>query len=207
VDIAVLNRTQVLEKIQHRLVTVEAAGMPVAETLLGDVFLHLAEQLDWYTVYCTNQPLALSTVKQLALTNQEFADYCNTLMADPTGVCRGLSLARFIIRPLQRLRKYPTFLRELINNTEPNTMECQKLQEAMQKMNETIEYLTNTARSVGEKTAEKMKSITELEKLIYGCDKLELASDPNRNLVLQSPILKYDTKKKEVNSSPYFSFQ
>eukprot|EP01127_Copromyxa_protea_P023304 TRINITY_DN8695_c0_g1_i1.p1 TRINITY_DN8695_c0_g1~~TRINITY_DN8695_c0_g1_i1.p1 ORF type:complete len:467 (+),score=97.21 TRINITY_DN8695_c0_g1_i1:69-1469(+) len=205
-DLEVLNRTQVLEKFQKRFTALEVAGMPISGANMGDIFLHLADHLKWYTDYCANQPHALSMLKQLETENPEFTEYCNNLMNDPNGVVRGLSILSFIIKPVQRLCKYPLLLRELIAHTDPGTPEYQKLIEAAAQVNSTVELVNETQKKTEEETAEKLKNIGDIEKLISGAEKLQLASDTNRCFVMQGTVKKNHPRKKKLTPHQIFLF-
>lgn len=78
---------------------------------------------------------------------------------DSDEVVRGLSLLSFIIKPVQRLCKYPLLLRvlslllflmlifeELIANTDPALPEHQRLIDAAAKVGETVDYVNAMQR-------------------------------------------------------------
>lgn len=61
-----------------------------------------------YTVYCANQPKAMEVLDRLGR-NQTFKNFTDQCMANPA--CRGLTLFSFLIKPIQRICKYPLLLK------------------------------------------------------------------------------------------------
>lgn len=62
-----------------------------------------------YKVYCANQQTSLNTVETLIKKHTQFKkklDVCHT-----DARCRGLFLQSFLIKPIQRVCKYPLLLR------------------------------------------------------------------------------------------------
>lgn len=59
-----------------------------------------------YTAYCANQPKAMEIIERK---NQSFKVFSDEAMLNPK--CRGLTLFSFLIKPIQRICKYPLLLR------------------------------------------------------------------------------------------------
>ena len=61
-----------------------------------------------YTTYCANQPKALSALDRLSKT-PAFAEFLQESLLNPE--TRALTLFSFLIKPIQRICKYPLLLR------------------------------------------------------------------------------------------------
>jgi RhoGEF domain len=80
--------------------------------LIGPTFSQLAAYLKMYAIYTNNQQSSMELVKTLQSSNARFARFLEEQLANP--ICAGLPLISFLIKPVQRLCKYPLLLRELI---------------------------------------------------------------------------------------------
>jgi hypothetical protein len=64
-----------------------------------------------YTVYCANQPNSMSCLDRLSK-QSAFKAFLAECLENPT--CRGLTLFSFLIKPIQRICKYPLLLRVIV---------------------------------------------------------------------------------------------
>jgi len=79
---------------------------PVIEKI-GDILVKHAPNLELYTKYCSNQTLATDFVDEYRIADPNFAVFID----EPREECRKLPLQGFLVKPLQRLCKYPLLLR------------------------------------------------------------------------------------------------
>lgn len=78
---------------------------------IGAAFIRVADYMKIYTTFCSNQPLSVATVQNLCKDAQFEA-----FLAEKADVCvmeesKNLDLNAFLIKPVQRICKYPLFLR------------------------------------------------------------------------------------------------
>lgn len=71
---------------------------------VGDLLIDCAESFTVYSVYSSNYPAAMKL-----LSRPEMKELLQKLMAAPDA--RGLSLESFLIKPVQRICKYPLLIR------------------------------------------------------------------------------------------------
>uniref|UniRef100_A0A6B2LBM9 DH domain-containing protein n=1 Tax=Arcella intermedia TaxID=1963864 RepID=A0A6B2LBM9_9EUKA len=197
-DIENLNRTKILSILLFRFDVAQRGGDAswMMKINLGDVFTSLSEHLKQYTEYCANQPKALAMLRDLEKENAEFAKFTKDLMDNDPNV-RGLSLLSFIIKPVQRLCKYPLLLRELINNTDPTLAEFKQLQEAAKKVNSTVDYVNEEQRKAELEEEEKTTEMSKIENSIEGGEILDLAADKNRKITRIGDIQRLVKKQKK----------
>lgn len=78
---------------------------------IGEVFCNKAtELLQAYSLYCAGHTEALQVIARLCK-KKDFVQYLKTLEIDPE--LRSLALVDWIIKPVQRICKYPLLLAEL----------------------------------------------------------------------------------------------
>ncbi|KAJ3283334.1 cytochrome c oxidase subunit 1, partial [Blyttiomyces sp. JEL0837] len=131
---------------------------PVVEGI-GEDILEVADKLKVYTVYCGNYPYAMKLVHQLQA-RPDFKEHMQKMMSSAEG--RGLSLESFLIKPVQRICKYPLLIRELLKNTDKSVNEYRILEQAMQKI-EAVVTLVNEATSVLDRKERVQSLLSKLD--------------------------------------------
>lgn len=113
-----------------------------------------------YIVYCSNQTLAAECVDEYYAKSQIFAQFID----EPRPECRNLNLQGFLVKPLQRLCKYPLLLRELIKETEPG-IDLNDLEQAFLDIKAILDEANERTREV-----EGLKKLQSIQKLLSKCD-------------------------------------
>ncbi|KAH6599748.1 hypothetical protein BASA50_002773 [Batrachochytrium salamandrivorans] len=110
---------------------------------IGDVISESADSLKVYAIYAANYPAAMKLAHQFQ-SRPEIKELIQKWMSSPE--VRGLSLESFLIKPVQRICKYPLLLRELEKHTERagNTVDNANLRLAAEKI-EAVVMLVNEA--------------------------------------------------------------
>ncbi|EDL41914.1 dynamin binding protein [Mus musculus] len=96
----------------------DAVGMSSCDCLVpGPVFLDHRDELEGtYRVYCQNHDEAISLLEMYEKdekTQKHLQDY----LADLKGCTNYINLGSFLIKPVQRIMRYPLLLMELLNST------------------------------------------------------------------------------------------
>jgi len=81
-------------------------------------------------------------------------NHIKVLEGDPR--CRNLNLASFLLKPIQRVMKYPLLLKEMIKNCEDDE-ERETLERALQKIQSVVQQLNEKQR-----LAENREKIEEI---------------------------------------------
>ncbi|KAJ3211735.1 Myosin 10A, isoform D [Dinochytrium kinnereticum] len=122
---------------------------------VGDILIGVSDYLKMYTMYCSNHPYAL--MKLQALRNSKaVAKFLDQCAASPD--CKNLALSHFLLKPVQRICKYPLLLREIIRNTDVDHPDSANLQKALMKI-ETVVTIVNE----GARQAEVVHKMIELQ--------------------------------------------
>lgn len=164
---------------------------------IGEVFTKLADYFKMYKVFCANQQNSLGAVDQQIKKNPEFKKNLDICHSDPR--CKGLFLQSYLIKPIQRVCKYPLLLRELIRYTPEEHPDYKPLQNAFGKINEVVANINE-----GQRKAEGLQRIIDLQKLIDGVDTLVA---PNRSLQKEGDLNFYkNSKAKHAEKRHVFFF-
>jgi len=146
---------------------------------VGGAFLSLCQYMKMYSVYCANHDNAVALLEELKL-NKDFAHTLMVCETDP--LAKGQNLASFLIKPVQRVCKYPLFFRELLTYTPEDHPDYEKLQEAKGKIDEVVAFINE-----GKRKFEEQQKMIQILASIDGEWQEELIT-PTRFLVSETRI-------------------
>lgn len=143
-------------------------------------FLEAADYFKSYGVYCSGANPSRALCDQLKKRNQfqSFLDYC----AAQPGVT--LPFDAYLIKPVQRICKYPLLLRELIRETSDNSLEAKSLAQARDKI-EAVVTTVNESTRAKELAAVFIELSNRIRKLPAGFVLLEA----QRRLLAEGPVM------------------
>jgi len=135
------------------------ASLPVEEQRIGSAFITLSKCLLLYSDYCNNQEQADELYTKLKGNSDTFNNLMKENMAKPES--QRLDLNSFLLKPVQRVCKYPLLLRELLSKTPESHPDyddlrlalegvqesCLKLNERKRDMEKMSHFLTIKART------------------------------------------------------------
>ncbi|KAJ3041239.1 cytochrome c oxidase subunit 1, partial [Rhizoclosmatium hyalinum] len=128
--------------------------------VISDAFIESNDiWVEAYTTYCSNYPLAMKIVTKLGV-DEKFGELIKQFVEDPTS--RGLSLESFLIKPIQRICKYPLLLRELMKHTPKTMADYPELEKALEKM-ESLATRVNEASQALEKKERLASLLSRIE--------------------------------------------
>lgn len=104
---------------------------------IAKCFLTMMPKLEAvYVPYCSQHDTAISTLASIKRANpnqfQAFLDECKSKMGSK------LEIQDFLIKPVQRICKYPLLLKELVKSTPAGTLEYVELVEALEKIKQLV---------------------------------------------------------------------
>ena len=139
VRIGELETYRSLQRLQH--FTVASRRASTARSVADDlalkhaaIFTKIMPLMKSYTNYCGTYVAAIELLKSLRSKSSKFAKFIAGAEAHPS--CRGLDLSSFLIKPPQRLCKYPLFFNDLLKSlgdaSAPSTAVKQVLEQIQQ---------------------------------------------------------------------------
>lgn len=184
---------RVREALNEEYKKSQETGQPI---MLGPKFLDFVDCLKMYTNYCANQPLALQTLDRCQKKYPTFSQFIRTCM-ETVEACRGLSLLSFLIKPVQRICKYPLLLRDLIKNTRKSNPDYQSLSSAFSKIEQVVDYVNEKKRH-----NENLQKCFLVQEHIEGGEKLNLV-EPSRFFIKEG-MYHVTTKGRARERRAYF---
>ena len=112
----------------------EAAKAGEGDANVADVFTSLSSFFKMYMQYCANYPSAVQHLENLEKGNKKFARFIQVSQGNERS--KNMTMGSWLIKPVQRLCKYPLLLRELCNHTGEDHPDHESINMARQKINE-----------------------------------------------------------------------
>lgn len=170
------------EQLEQRIT---AAGTDVANVIISDIFLAIADEFLRYSTFINSFDRRLKLLQDLQnRKDRKFAQFLTETMKDDH--MKNMDLPAFLIQPVQRLPRYELLLRELCKFT-PNThVDYKNLEEALLKVKETNAQINQLKRD-----EENRMKIAEIQSQIYcesGVPQPDLCDNPARIYVRSGDI-------------------
>eukprot|EP01103_Thecamoeba_quadrilineata_P008047 TRINITY_DN1783_c0_g2_i1.p1 TRINITY_DN1783_c0_g2~~TRINITY_DN1783_c0_g2_i1.p1 ORF type:complete len:439 (-),score=117.28 TRINITY_DN1783_c0_g2_i1:96-1412(-) len=150
----------------------------IETVLLGDIFLKLADFLKVYTTYIGDQEGCISTFQTCKTSNKQFGTFLKELGRNPE--CRGLDMVSFLIKPVQRICKYPLLLKQIVSYTPDTAPDYDVMKQVLTKFEEVTTYANEHKRRL-----EKQQAMVQTSRLIVtkGLKKFPQLITPSRYFV------------------------
>ena len=129
-------------------------------------------------------------LEEIQKTNSKFVKLVKVCESDPR--CRGLFLNSFLIKPTQRIMKYPLLLSDIIKNTPEDHSDLESLESSFEQIKILLDTINERKRN-----QEATTKLIEINTKMDGCD-IEILG-PSRKLLKQG-ILETISKGKRQNA-------
>jgi len=137
-DLEVLN-SKLLARLQDKM-----ENSSPEYWVVGDVFLGMIDELTIYSVYCANKEQSTSMLLKLTKDNDKFNKWLKEVTKDSE--LSGLGIGDFLVKPVQRICRYPLLLKELLKYTSEYHLDYEQLVLANQRMEELTSMVNETKR-------------------------------------------------------------
>jgi hypothetical protein len=153
---------------------------------VGDIFTQLATFLKVYITYVGNQNAQNQMADSFLHHNRAFVAALFKYIADVENKeLMTLSFHSYLIKPIQRICKYPLLLKELDKATPSDHIDKPNIEKALVQVQE-IAHLINQKK----KEIESMEKLLEIESNVTDLPKGFKIVVPNRRLVREGPLIK-----------------
>ncbi|ODM95301.1 Intersectin-2 [Orchesella cincta] len=102
--------------------------------MIGDILCQHIPSLNIYIRFCSAQLRSCALIQQKTEKSAEFRDFCKKCQAHPDTL--NLPLTSFLIKPMQRITKYPLLIKKIMEYTPEHHSDRQNLEEALAKAEE-----------------------------------------------------------------------
>jgi len=117
----------------------------IGQGSFGEVFLHFVDFLKIYTLYCNNHN---NSLERHTACRKKYSSYDKFISeAEENEKCQGLQLKDYLIKPIQRLCKYPLLFRELLQTTPQDHADYPFVLKTFNKVNEVATHVNQTTKA------------------------------------------------------------
>jgi hypothetical protein len=142
---------------------------PPQQQRIGAIFIQMKEGLAKYNEYCANQQVSAETAERICKENRKFREFVEDV--HQLEASNRQELQSFMVKPFQRITRYPLLLKELIKQTPADWSDKEILLQAAKEVGSVV----NDANEM-KRTNDTMKSLFELQdKLVVPPDHPELS--------------------------------
>mmetsp|Transcript_18534 Transcript_18534/g.25989 ORF Transcript_18534/g.25989 Transcript_18534/m.25989 type:complete len:527 (+) Transcript_18534:147-1727(+) len=156
----------------------------VTSAMIGKIFLNNIDKLcQYYGVFCNHQKEAMDSIDKIQKSSANFKNFIEQCKANPE--TSGLGLLDFLVKPFQRLLKYPLLLKELIKNTPADHPDYENLQEAVKKLNVEVDSINKNKAK-----ADNLKKMLEINSAVEGYPRGFKLLTPSRKFAYEGTLMK-----------------
>ncbi|XP_072556765.1 intersectin-1-like isoform X3 [Paramormyrops kingsleyae] len=116
--------------------------MPVK--MIGDILTSQLPHMQPYIRFCSCQLNGAAIIQQKTDEVPEFKDFVKRLAMDPR--CKGMPLSSFLLKPMQRVTRYPLIIKNILENTPENHPDHSHLKQALEKAEELCSQVNEGVR-------------------------------------------------------------
>ncbi|KAJ3372674.1 Myosin 10A, isoform D [Allomyces arbusculus] len=110
----------------------------------GTLFSILPQYFKCYSIYGNNYPEALAFLDTLTSTRPAVAKFLAKTASRPA--CGGMNLASFLLKPIQRLCKYPIMIKEILRYTSADHADYTLLEKSLESMERIVDRVNESRR-------------------------------------------------------------
>uniref|UniRef100_A0A8C7FEG0 Intersectin 2 n=1 Tax=Oncorhynchus kisutch TaxID=8019 RepID=A0A8C7FEG0_ONCKI len=123
--------TKLLKALQVRKKT-GGVNMPVQ--VIGDILTSELPHLQPYIQFCSCQLNGATLLQSRTDNQQDFKDFLKKIATDYR--CKGMPLSSFLLKPMQRITRYPLHIKNILESTQEEHADCRPLREALERAEE-----------------------------------------------------------------------
>jgi len=145
------------EIVQCLMADYEACSENMQLMNIGSDFIKLVDYLKIYSIFSSSYANSMAAYERLKRDSKEFSAFVREVQSKPE--CQGVDLLGFLIKPVQRVCKYPLLFKELLKNTPPLHVDYPNIENCLKKVHEVAEYVNEKQRTI--ESLHKMLMIQE----------------------------------------------
>ncbi|KAJ3373820.1 Intersectin 1 (SH3 domain protein) [Allomyces arbusculus] len=156
----------------------------------GGLILDHIQGMKCYMSFCAGQKRSIERLSELMQTRPAMAEFVQTAQADPR--CRSLDLGSYLLKPMQRMTRYPLLIKQVLHYTPEAHSDHKDLMAALAAAEANLHAANEAARDDEDRTV--FAEIVGKVDLRYGDTVLDLAS-PTRTIGKRHFILEGELAK------------
>ncbi|XP_063771342.1 intersectin-2 isoform X2 [Pseudophryne corroboree] len=137
----IMSNTKLLKALRVRKKT---AGEKMPVPMIGDIVATELSHMQAYIRFCSCQLNGASLLQSKTDDEPEFKDFLKRLATDPR--CKGMPLSSFLLKPMQRITRYPLIIKNILENTPESHPDHANLRFALERAEELCSQVNEGVR-------------------------------------------------------------
>ncbi|XP_039567810.1 intersectin-1 isoform X2 [Passer montanus] len=136
--------TRALLLLRALRVRKKMSGEKMPVKMIGDILTAQLPHMQPYIRFCSCQLNGAALIQQKTDEVPDFKEFVKRLAMDPR--CKGMPLSSFLLKPMQRVTRYPLIIKNIIENTPENHPDHSHLKHALEKAEELCSQVNEGVR-------------------------------------------------------------
>ncbi|XP_069742821.1 intersectin-2-like isoform X2 [Narcine bancroftii] len=137
----IMSNTKLFKALRVRKKT---GGEKMPVQMIGDILATELSHMQAYIRFCSCQLNGAAILQQKTDEEPEFKDYLKKLASDPR--CKGMPLSSFLLKPMQRITRYPLIIKNILENTPEAHADHSHLKLALERAEELCSQVNEGVR-------------------------------------------------------------
>ncbi|KAM5253935.1 intersectin-2 isoform 4-T6 [Hipposideros larvatus] len=137
----IMSNTKLLKALRVRKKT---GGEKMPVQMIGDILAAELSHMQAYIRFCSCQLNGAALLQQKTDEDTDFKDFLKKLASDPR--CKGMPLSSFLLKPMQRITRYPLLIRSILENTPENHVDHSSLKLSLERAEELCSQVNEGVR-------------------------------------------------------------
>ncbi|KAG8580074.1 hypothetical protein GDO81_007120 [Engystomops pustulosus] len=148
----IMSNTKLLKALRVRKKT---GGEKMPVEMIGDILVTELSHMQAYIRFCSCQLNGAALLQSKTDEVPEFKDFLKRLATDPR--CKGMPLSSFLLKPMQRITRYPLIIKNILENTPETHRDHGHLRDALERSEELCSQVNEGVRE--KENADKLEWI------------------------------------------------
>uniref|UniRef100_G1T946 Intersectin 2 n=1 Tax=Oryctolagus cuniculus TaxID=9986 RepID=G1T946_RABIT len=137
----IMSNTKLLKALRVRKKT---GGEKMPVQMIGDILAAELSHMQAYIRFCSCQLNGAALLQQKTDEDADFKEFLKKLASDPR--CKGMPLSSFLLKPMQRITRYPLLIRSILENTPESHVDHSSLKLALERAEELCSQVNEGVR-------------------------------------------------------------
>nr|3JZY_A Chain A, Intersectin 2 [Homo sapiens] len=137
----IMSNTKLLKALRVRKKT---GGEKMPVQMIGDILAAELSHMQAYIRFCSCQLNGAALLQQKTDEDTDFKEFLKKLASDPR--CKGMPLSSFLLKPMQRITRYPLLIRSILENTPESHADHSSLKLALERAEELCSQVNEGVR-------------------------------------------------------------
>ncbi|XP_077173072.1 intersectin-2 isoform X2 [Paroedura picta] len=137
----IASNTKLLKALRVRKKT---GGEKMPVQMIGDILASELSHMQAYIRFCSCQLNGAALLQQKTDEDSDFKDFLKKLASEPR--CKGMPLSSFLLKPMQRITRYPLLIKSILENTPESHPDSTNLKLALERAEELCSQVNEGVR-------------------------------------------------------------